>query len=98
MNDQADPFLADKRAHDLEAKRQLFIEANSLLEERSVFMLAVRSLRVQWHNEWLASKDWETDQNLKARLQALLALPAEINRFINDYKAALSKQQKPRGM
>jgi hypothetical protein len=89
-----DPEQADARAHDTQAKRVLFDEANDLLAEKGVFMLAVRALRIKWFNELLDTTDREKDRELKAKLQVLRAIAGELQGFINDYKMALDRQAK----
>jgi hypothetical protein len=89
-----DPAQTDARAHDTQAKRVLFDEANELLAEKGVFMLAVRALRIKWFNEHLDNADRDKDRELKAKLQVLRAIPDEIQGFINDYKMALDRQNK----
>jgi hypothetical protein len=89
-----DPEQTDARAHDTQAKRVLFDEANDLLAEKGVFMLAVRALRIKWFNELLDTTDREKDRELKAKLQVLRAIAGELQGFINDYKMALDRQAK----
>ena len=89
-----DPEQTDARAHDTQAKRVLFDEANELLHEKGVFMLAVRALRIKWFNEHLDTTDRDKDRELKARLQVLRAIPDELQGFINDYKMAIDRQNK----
>ena len=93
MSDQADPFAPDVRATDGDAKRLLRDQADELLDKNGVFMLAVRSLRIQWFNELMAAKDWETQTNLTRKLQVLTEVPQELQRFITDYKFALNKRK-----
>jgi hypothetical protein len=88
-----DPFAPDVRAADSDAKRTLHNEATDLLDKNGVFMLAVRSLRIQWFNELMNAKDWETKDDLTRRLQVLTAVPQELQRFITDYKFALNKRK-----
>jgi hypothetical protein len=93
MTDEVDFFAPDARANDSQAKRELSNEATELLDKNSVFMLAVRSLRIQWFNELMNAKDWETKDNLTRKLQVLTAVPQELQRFITDYKFALNKRK-----
>ena len=88
----ADPFAPDARAVDSDAKRALRNEAEELLDKNGVFMLAVRSLRIQWFNELMAAKDWETKDHLTNKLQVLTAIPQELQRFVTDHKFALNKR------
>jgi hypothetical protein len=89
-----DPTLPDARANDTQAKRELFLEANELLAEKGVFMLAVRALRIKWFNELLDTTDRDKNHELKAKLQVLRAIPDELQGFINDYKMAIDRQNK----
>jgi hypothetical protein len=89
-----DPEQTDARAHDTQAKRVLFDEANELLAEKGVFMLAVRALRIKWFNALMEAKDRETKADLTAKLQVLTSIPGELQGFINDYKMALDRQAK----
>jgi hypothetical protein len=92
-----DPVEADQRATDTSAKRELFNEASSLLDEKGVFMLAVRSLRRQWFGQLMNAKDWEAKDDLTRKLQVLTAIPEELQRFITDFKFALDRQKHGRG-
>ena len=92
-----DPFAPDARAVDSDAKRTLRNEADELLDKSSVFMLAVRSLRIQWFNELMNAKDWETKDDLTRKLQVLTAIPQELQRFVTDHKFALNKRMHARG-
>jgi hypothetical protein len=92
-----DPVAADPRATDTHAKRILFEEASSLLDEKGIFMLAVRSLRRQWFGKLMDAKDWETKDDLTRKLQVLTAVPEELNRFVTDYKFAMDRQKKHAG-
>ena len=92
-----DPFAPDARAVDSDAKRALHNEATDLLDKNGVFMLAVRSLRIQWFGALMDAKDWETKDDLTRKLQVLDAMPKELQRFVTDYKFALNKRQHARG-
>jgi hypothetical protein len=89
-----DPAQTDARAHDTQAKRVLFDEAQELLAEKGVFMLAVRALRIKWFNALMDATDRETKNDLTAKLQVLTAVPGELQGFINDYKMAIDRQSK----
>ncbi len=86
-----DPTEPDTRGVDNDAKRTLFLEAKDLLEPKGVFMLAVRALRIRWYGEHMDCSDRDKDRELKAKLQCLDAIPAEIQRFVNDYAMAMDK-------
>ena len=91
-----DPAEADARGADNDAKRVLFLEAKDLLDEKGVFLLAVRALRIRWYGEWLDCGDRDKERDLKARLKILDAVPAEIQRFVNDYAMAMDKAKNVR--
>jgi hypothetical protein len=93
----SDPTEVDARAKDTEAKRTLRDEANDLLNEQGVFMLAVRALRIRWFGELMKAKDWETKDDLTRKLQVLTSIPEELQRFVTDYKFALNKRPHARG-
>ena len=86
-----DPTEPDTRGADNDAKRALFLEAKDLLDEKGVFMLAIRALRIRWYGEHLDTSDRDKDRELKAKLQCLDAIPAEIKRFVSDYAMAMDK-------
>ncbi len=86
-----DPTEIDARANDTAAKRVLNDQANELLDEKGIFMLAVRALRIRWYGEWLDSADRDKQRDLRAKLQCLDAIPLEIGRFVSDYKMAMNK-------
>jgi hypothetical protein len=86
-----DPTEPDERAKDNDAKRVLFFEAKDLLDEKGVFMLAVRALRIRWYGEWLDTAERDKERELKGKLQCLDAIPAEIKRFVSDYSMAMNK-------
>ena len=88
-------FEPDERGADSDAKRTLFNESNELLNDKGVFLLAVKALRIRWYGEWLDTADRDKNRELKAKLQCLDAIPAEIQRFVNDYK--MDRQRKHAG-
>lgn len=88
-----DPTQTDARANDTAAKRVLFEEANDLLNEKGVFMLAIRALRIRWYGELLDAIDRDKKSDLLSRLKVLDAVPAEIKRFVGDYNMAIDKQK-----
>lgn len=89
-----DPIAPDARATDNEAKRTLFVEAKDLLDEKGVFMLAVRALRIRWYGEFLDAVERDKERDLKARLKCLDAIPAEIKRFVSDYSIAMDRRKR----
>jgi hypothetical protein len=91
-----DPSEPDARAKDTDAKRLLFMEANELLKDQGVFMLACRALRIRWYREWLDEEDREKQRDLRARLKFIDAAPEEIRRFVSDYSMAVDRQKNAR--
>jgi hypothetical protein len=89
-----DQFEPDARASDAPAKRELFNEANELLAEKSVFMLAVRALRIRWYGELMDAVDRDKKNDLLSKLKVLDSVPLEIKRFISDYQMTLAQQAK----
>jgi hypothetical protein len=89
-----DPTQEDPKVTELSAKRERREEAELLLEEKGVFMLAIRSLRIRWFNELMTTSERATKDDLTARLKALTALPVEIEGFIRDHKFALDRARK----
>ena len=89
-----DPTEPDTRGADNDAKRALFLETKDLLDEKGVFMLAIRSLRIRWFQDLMDTTERSVKDDLTARLKALSALPVELSRFISDHKMALDKQRK----
>lgn len=89
-----DPQTENAKVNDLSQKRALKDEAEGLLEPSGVFMAAVRTLRIGWYREWLDAKDQAVVADLRARLQALDAIPQMIKAAISDYKFAADRQRK----
>jgi hypothetical protein len=89
-----DPQQTDARASDNDAKRTLFLEAKDLLDEKGVFLLAVRALRIRWYGELMDAVERDKKADLLARLKVLDAVPAEIKRFVSDYTMAMDKRAK----
>ena len=89
-----DPIEPDTRGADTDAKRVLFNEAQELLNDKGVFLLAIRALRIRLYREHLDTYDRDKDRELKAQLQCLDKIPAEIQRFVSDYAMAMDKQRK----
>lgn len=94
--DPPDPAEADTRGADNDAKRTLFLEAKDLLDEKGVFFLAVKALRIRWYGEWLDTVERDKQRELRARLQCIDAIPAEIKRFVSDYAMAMDKAKNAR--
>ena len=89
-----DPTQESPNVTDLSAKRERREAAETLLDEKGVFMLAIRSLRIRWFQDLMDTTERSVKDDLTARLKALTALPVELSRFISDHKMALDKQRK----
>jgi len=72
-------------------KKERAEEAEALLAETGMFMIAVRALRKVWFSELMSTVDPLAIQRLTYRLQTLESIPLELSRFINDYKMELKK-------
>jgi hypothetical protein len=89
-----DPTQEDAKVTELSAKRERREDAEILLDEKGVFMLAIRSLRIRWFNELMVATERTVKDDLTARLKALTALPIELEGFIRDHKFALDRVRK----
>jgi hypothetical protein len=87
-----DPTQVDARANDTAAKKILADEANELLSEKGIFMLAVRALRIRWYGELLDATERDKKNDLLAKLKVLDAVPLEVKRFVSDYSMARNRQ------
>ena len=75
-----------------EERKALAEEAKDLLENKA-FTTAVLELRKRWFGEMMASTDWALDQMLKAKIQALEAVPQELQILINNQKMAEARRK-----
>jgi hypothetical protein len=67
-----------------EGRRELARDARDLLNDRA-FKAACALLRAQWYNELLDSKiDMDKLFELRAKLQVIEAIPAMIQKLVND--------------
>ena len=89
-----DPTQPDPVVTELSIKRARRDDAETLLEEKGVFMLAVRSLRIRWFNELMTTTERSERDALTFKLQALLSIPDELAGFIRDHKFALDKAKR----
>jgi hypothetical protein len=89
-----DPGQENAKVSDLSAKRLLHDQAVDLLDDKGLFMGAVRAQRIAWWRELLAAKDKWTEDKLLAQLRALDALPQVLQGAVNDYKVAADRQRR----
>lgn len=83
-----DPKDENAKPDELSAKRALADEAQELLNDKGVFMGAVKAVRIKWYREWLDATDEAVIAQLRAKLQALDAVPQLIQTAVNDYTVA----------
>ena len=76
---------------DSAARKQLAQDAEGLLENKA-FTAAILALRKQWFGELLAT-DPKYLVQIQARLQALEAIPQQLQIFINDEHMARVRQK-----
>jgi hypothetical protein len=91
----SDDLKDGEKVVEIGVKRERANQASELLDPNGVYLLAVKSLRRRWYDEWLRARD----NRLQAdRLQwqsiALDEITTELDRFITDYKFALDRQKK----
>lgn len=91
-----DPLAGDERAKDVDAKRTLFLEAKDLLDDKGVFLLAIRAVRARWYGELMDAVERDKKADLLARLKCLDEIPREIKRFVSDYSMAMDKAKNAR--
>jgi hypothetical protein len=89
-----DPTEPSATVTELSAKRERREAAEILLDEKGVFMLAVRSIRIRWFNELMTTTERSEKDDLTAKLKALTAIPVELEGFISDHKFALDRAKK----
>lgn len=78
---------------DLSQKRELANDAKDLLEDPA-FKQAILDLRKHWFNELMTGADTPAAKlELVASMKALETLPAQLNVYIADYRAALKHQK-----
>jgi len=79
--------------NDLSAKKEFAQAAEELLANKA-FAAAILDLRKRWFDELLAAETDAQLRELKAMIKALEAIPGELQIRMNNYKMALSRQQK----
>ena len=75
---------------DLSHKRELADAARNLVDDRA-FTQAILSLRKRWFEELLAADTNRRIRDLRSQINALEAIPTELNILINDYKMAVKR-------
>lgn len=86
-----DPQRENEKVSELSAKRLAHDQAAELLDDKGVFMGAVRATRIKWWRELLDAKDKPLEDKLLAQLRALDALPQLLQGAVNDYKMAADR-------
>jgi hypothetical protein len=76
--------LDDERRLDSEEVKRLAHESKELMADRA-FQAAILGLRKQWHAEQMATSDRETIVALALKMQALEAIPAQLQVFVNNH-------------
>ena len=64
-------------------RRLLAEEAKDIIESRAI-QSAILMLRRRWFDEWTASTNKERDEQLKAQINALEAIPRELQILVNN--------------
>lgn len=62
------------------------------LKDDPAFSAAILALRKQWFGELMASTHAEQSMRMTHRLQALEAIPQQLQVFLNDYEMAKRKK------
>jgi hypothetical protein len=75
-----------------EERKELATEARELLDNKA-FTTAILDLRKRWFAEMMASADEAVDRSLKAKIQALEAIPQELQILINNQKMAEARKK-----
>jgi len=89
-----DPFEPEKLSTEPDARRTRSVEAEELVDDKGVFMLAIKSLARKWYAELVTSPEEERMKAAARKLQALEAVAPEIRRFITDQKFAIDRAKK----
>jgi hypothetical protein len=79
--------------NDLSTKKEFADAAQELLGNKA-FNQAILDLRKRWFDEFLVAQTTETVLERKAMIKALEAIPTELQILVNNYKMALTRQQK----
>jgi hypothetical protein len=93
VSDEHDPREEIPKADDLAVKRERSEEASGLLEQKGVFMLGVRGVRMRWFQQLMDTRDREAKDDLTYKLQVLDEVVNALNSFINDYKVSLKNKR-----
>lgn len=75
-----------------EERKELATEARELLDNKA-FTTAILDLRKRWFAEMMVSADEAVDRSLKAKIQALEAIPQELQILINNQKMAEARRK-----
>jgi hypothetical protein len=75
------------------SKTKEFADAAQELLDNKAFKQAILDLRKRWFDELMAA-DGEEIRFVRERIKALEAIPQELTILVNNYKMALSRQQK----
>jgi hypothetical protein len=89
-----DPFEKENLPTDVDARRMRSLEAEELVNEKGVFMLAIKSLARKWYAEMVTSPEKQRMEAAAMKLQVLESIEPEIRRFITDQKFAVDKARK----
>jgi len=79
--------------NDLARKKEMHDLAKGLLADKA-FQQAIIDLRKRWYDQILASPPGPERDELIVKSKALDELAPELDLLMNDYKMALSRQQK----
>jgi hypothetical protein len=74
----------EERKLDSEEVKRLAHESKDLLADPA-FKAAILALRKQWHAEQMTTRDPNMMIHLALKMQALEAIPAQLQVFINDH-------------
>jgi hypothetical protein len=89
-----DPFEPANIPTDPDSRRARSVEAEMLIDDKGVFMLAIKSLARKWYAEQVTSPEEPRMVAAARKLQALEAIVPEIQRFIVDQKFAVDRAKK----
>jgi hypothetical protein len=93
MSDEHDPSEPAPAADDISAKRERREDAEGLIDPKSVFMLGVRGVRMNWFRGLMDARDQATKDELTYKLQVLDEVVNALNGFITDHKMALRNKR-----
>ena len=87
-----DPRTEAPKVVDVSALRARRDEAEILLDEKGVFLTAVRAVRIKWYRELMATRETKVKDELVAMLRALDAVPEMMQTEISNHKMAAAKR------